>query len=305
MKVKDFINKLKEIANLPTTYYSVAGGDWAKWNGSSWNFDCVILVKAILWGWNGNKNSSHGGANYGSNGVYDDSTEQIINRCNNVSSDFSKIEAGELLWMPGHVGIYIGSSQVIECTAAWESKVLYSNIDTYGNRSRNGSTVLRWQKHGKLPYIDYSGSSEVVPTPSSNNAVNVYYRVKTQKHGWLPEVVNLTDYAGFEGSPVTDVAIKVDKGSIKYRVHIKGGSWLPYVTGYNINEGNNGYAGDGKPIDAIEVYYYTPDEIRPYKKAKYKVNDYPYQYDNETGNGQDGYAGAFGVNVTKFQIVIE
>ena len=104
---------------------------------------------------------------------------------------------------------------------------------------------------------------------------------------------------------VTDVAIKVDKGSIKYRVHIKGGSWLPYVTGYNINEGNNGYAGDGKPIDAIEVYYYTPDEIRPYKKAKYKVNDYPYQYDNETGNGQDGYAGAFGVNVTKFQIVIE
>ena len=35
MKVKDFISKLKEIATLPTTYYSVAGGDWAKWNGSS------------------------------------------------------------------------------------------------------------------------------------------------------------------------------------------------------------------------------------------------------------------------------
>ena len=55
----------------------------------------------------------------------------------------------------------------------------------------------------------------------------------------------------------------------------------------------------------MEVYYYTPDEIRPYKKAKYKVNDYPYQYDNEVGNGQDGYGGVFGVNVTKFQIVIE
>ena len=39
--------------------------------------------------------------------------------------------------------------------------------------------------------------------------------------------------------------------------------------------------------------------------AKYKVNDYPYQYDNETTNGQDGYAGVFGVDVTKFQITIE
>ena len=141
---------------------------------------------------------------------------------------------------------------------------------------------------------------------SSNKDVNVYYKVKTQKDGWLPEVKNLEDYAGWEDSPITGVAIKVDKGSIKYRVHIKGGDWLPYVTGYNINDIENGFGGDGKNIiDAVEVYYYTPNDIRPYKKAKYKVNDYPYQYDNEKINGQDGYAGAFGVNATKFQIVIE
>ena len=143
-------------------------------------------------------------------------------------------------------------------------------------------------------------------TSISNKKVNVYYKVKTQKHGWLPEVKNLEDYAGWEDSPITGVAIKVDKGSIKYRVHIKGGDWLPYVTGYNINDIENGFGGDGKNvIDAVEVYYYTPNDIRPYKKAKYKVNDYPYQYDNEKINGQDGYAGVFGVVVTKFQIVIE
>lgn len=141
---------------------------------------------------------------------------------------------------------------------------------------------------------------------SSNKKVNVYYCVKTKKHGWLPEVKNLEDYAGWENSPITGVAIKVDKGSIKYRVHLKGKGWLSYVTGYNTNDIKNGYAGTGKDIiDAIEVYYYTPDNIRPYKKAKYKVNNYPYQYDNEKNNGQDGYAGVFGVNVTKFQIVIE
>ena len=137
-----------------------------------------------------------------------------------------------------------------------------------------------------------------------NNNVNVYYRVRTIKHGWLSEIKNLEDYAGYENSPITDIAIRVDRGSIRYRVHVKGGNWLPHVTGYNINDTLNGSAGNGKVIDAVEVYYTTPDDIRPYKKAKYKVNEYPWQYDNEKSRGQDGYGGVFGVNVTKLQIEI-
>lgn len=150
---------------------------------------------------------------------------------------------------------------------------------------------------------DIIGNRENTP---SNSNVNVFYRVKIQKYGWLSEVKNLEDYAGWKNSPITGLAIKVDKGSIKYRVHLKGKGWLGYVTGYNINDIKNGYAGTGKNIiDAIEVYYYTPDNIRPYKKAKYKVNNYSWQYDNEKTNGQDGYAGKFGVSATKFQIIIE
>lgn len=149
-----------------------------------------------------------------------------------------------------------------------------------------------------------------------SNEVNVYYMVRTQKHGWLSEVKNLEDYAGWENSPITGLAIRVDEGSIEYRVHIKKikdsngnvivkGRWLPYVTGYNIGDKKNGYAGNGNIIDCVEVYYYTPNNIRPYKKAKYKINNYPYQYDNEKTKGQDGYAGVYGVSATKFQITIE
>ena len=166
----EFIKKLKEIESLPTTYYSVAGGKWACWNGKSWNFDCVILIKAILWGWNGNKNHSHGGANYGSNGVYDDNADQIMNRCVNVSTNFAKIAPGEVLWMAGHVGVYIGGGKVIECTAAWEGKVVISDIDTKGKRSRNGKTVGYWKRHGYLKYIQYlaeeSKSEESKPAES-------------------------------------------------------------------------------------------------------------------------------------------
>ena len=163
---------------------------------------------------------------------------------------------------------------------------------------------------GHLHFEVIKNGSKINPTnflnsdlPSNSN-VNVFYKVKTIKHGWLPEVKNLDDYAGFENSPITDVAIRVDIGSIRYRVHVKGGNWLPYVNGYDINDSINGYAGNGKVIDAIEAYYYTPDNIRPYKKAKYKVNEYPWQYDNEKNNNQDGYAGLFGINIVKFQIEI-
>ena len=159
----------------------------------------------------------------------------------------------------------------------------------------------------KMQYIaDEANKINGYGSATSDTKVNVYYRVKTQKHGWLKEVKNLEDYAGWENSPITGLAIKVDKGSIKYRVHIKGGNWLPYVTGYDINNFENGFAGDGvNVIDCVECYYYTPNDIRPFKKAKYKVNNYPYQYDNETSNNQDGYAGVYGVSATKFQITIE
>ena len=166
----------------------------------------------------------------------------------------------------------------------------------------------------KMQYI--ADEANKINNESTSNEVNVYYMARTKKHGWLKEVKNLEDYAGYENSPITGLAIRVDKGSVRYRVHIKEikdnngniivkGRWLPYVTDYNIKDKINGYAGNGNIIDCVEVYYYTPKNIRPYKKAKYKVNNYPYQYDNEKIKGQDGYAGVYGVTATKFQIIIE
>lgn len=181
--------------------------------------------------------------------------------------------------------------------------VISSNYDIWQYTSEgrlNGINTVVDMNNMYNNIIDYKPT----PQPTPTNQVNVYYRVKTQKHGWLSEVKNLNDYAGWENSPITGVAIKVDKGSVWYQVHVKGGGWLGKVTGYNINDYINGWAGNNKPIDAIRVYYNTPSNIRPYKKAKYRVNNYSWQYDNETKNGQDGYAGVYGVNATKFQIEI-
>lgn len=152
----------------------------------------------------------------------------------------------------------------------------------------------------------YGGSPS--PSPEYPKAV---YRVRSGGR-WLPYVTDLADYAGITGQAITDVAIKVTEGSVRYRVHVKGGGWLPYVSGCDISDSTNGYAGNGRPIDAIEVYYNTPDPVVSkygWLKAKYRVAPignyyYPWQYDNETSSGQDGYAGCFGRKIDWLQITM-
>ena len=137
-----------------------------------------------------------------------------------------------------------------------------------------------------------------------SNEVNVYYRVKTQKHGWLKEVKNLEDYAGYEGSPIIGLAIRVDKGGIKYRVTTVSGKTLGWITDCDIDNYMSGWAGNGDPISLVECYYYTPDNIRPYQYAYYRVNGYPYQKDLIKAKGFDGYAGVPKKPITTFSMYI-
>ncbi|MBR4889267.1 MAG: N-acetylmuramoyl-L-alanine amidase [Clostridia bacterium] len=154
-------------------------------------------------------------------------------------------------------------------------------------------------------------AEEAVPSPSPTpEKVNVTYRVRTEKHGWLPEVLNLTDYAGWEESPITGVAMAVDKGRVQYRVHTVEGKWLAWITENNVND-PMGYAGNGERIDAVQVYYFTPEDIRPYQKAVYRVmgegrrNYWDWQADTETVNHMDGYAGTtYGIPLVRLQMEI-
>ena len=150
--------------------------------------------------------------------------------------------------------------------------------------------------------------SEPPDSTASSPHVAVFYRVRADGR-WLPEVQDMADFAGIAGKPITDVAMRVSAGTIKYRVHVKGADWLPWVTGCDINN-PNGYAGDGHGIDAVQAIYYTPEALKPSKCAKYRVAPvgggyYSWQLDNQTAGGQDGYAGSFGREIGKLQLCIE
>jgi hypothetical protein len=115
--------------------------------------DCVGLIKAVLWGWSGDASKSYGGATYASNGVPDTSADGMIDLCSDVSSDFSSILPGEAVWMEGHIGVYLGNKEVIECTPSWAGGVQITACLNIG--AINGMNGRTWTKHGKLPYIKY------------------------------------------------------------------------------------------------------------------------------------------------------
>ena len=118
----------------------------------TFGFDCVNLIKAVLWGWNGDKTKTYGGSKYKSNNVPDIGADEMIRHCKDVSTDFSKIEIGEAVWMEGHIGVYVGNGLAIDCTPAWKNGVQY----TACNRTVSGYKRRNWTKHGKLPWIDYT-----------------------------------------------------------------------------------------------------------------------------------------------------
>lgn len=124
-------------------------------SADTFGFDCVCLIKGLLWGWKGDKYNAYGGAVYKANGVPDIGSNQIITVCKNISTDFSKIEVGELLWMTGHVGIYIGEGLAVECSPAWKNRVQITSV----NCSKPGYNRRNWTKHGKLPYVSYTGNA--------------------------------------------------------------------------------------------------------------------------------------------------
>ena len=125
----------------------------------TFGFDCVNFLKALLWGWEGDPGQNYGGAKYASNGVPDCTEAMMIDACGDVTTDFSGILPGEAVWLPGHIGIYVGDGLAVECTPTWADGVQL----TACNRDVPGYPRRDWVKHGKLPYVTYPQTAGSVP----------------------------------------------------------------------------------------------------------------------------------------------
>lgn len=145
----------------------------------TFGFDCVCLIKGLLWGWCGDKSKSYGGADYAVNGVPDIGADTMITKCRNVTTDFSHIEVGEAVWTNGHIGIYVGNGLSVECTPSWANKVQL----TACNCNKSSYPTRTWKKHGKLPYVSYTGASETTAPSETDTSVPQGEKVYTVVRG--------------------------------------------------------------------------------------------------------------------------
>ena len=192
----------------------------------------------------------------------------------------------------------------------WGIKQVTKHQDYNGKYCPHRTLDMGWDRFLNMirEKLGESGN-EPEKEPAESRKIDVTYRARANGR-WLPEVKNLNDYAGNIGRAITDIAIKVNAGKVKYRVHSKG-RWLPWVTGYDMKDSKNGYAGNKTPIDGVQVYFSTPDDVRPYQQAYYRVSElnkgyFAWQEDTSTKNGMDGYAGnADGTAIDRLQIQIK
>ena len=256
MKASDFVAKLKDIATNHKTLYVMGcfGAPMTAANkkryidhhpynkqparvklinaasADTFGFDCVCLIKGVLWGWTGDKSKIYGGAKYATKGVSDVDANTMINLCSEVSTDFSKIEVGEAVWTNGHIGVYIGNGLAIECTPAWKNRVQI----TACNCSKPGYKTRKWKKHGKLPYIDYTAGS-TAPTKTSKPKLDV----ATSYNKSIAGKYTVTASAGLNirtGASSSKKSLGVlPKGTVVsnfgyYNVASNGSKWLYIVT---------------------------------------------------------------------------
>lgn len=128
-------------------------------SADTFGFDCVNLIKGILWGWNGDKSRSYGGAIYPTTSAVlagacpDIGADGMIKVCSGVTTDFSHIVPGAAVWLSGHIGVYIGDGLAVECTPAWANKVQITAVGNIGKKA--GYNTRTWTKWGLIPYVDY------------------------------------------------------------------------------------------------------------------------------------------------------
>lgn len=144
--------------------------------------DCVGLIKGFFWTSNGTTSNK-----YKANNCPDTSANGMINICDETwTIDKMPDEPGLVVWMSGHIGVYVGNGDVIEARG-YKYGVVKTKLKGRG-----------WKKAGRLPetmmaYADKHDAPEAKPaeTPLLKRGAigEAVERMQTILMSWNPKAL--------------------------------------------------------------------------------------------------------------------
>ena len=185
---------------------------------------------------------------------------------------------------------------------------LEGNVDGYGYAWAATSSFKRKTRYLSSPdvyafyrpYWQGEDKSKSTSTGSKASGIDTFYQVHLVGGSWLPEVKNLTDYAGVKGCAIDGIRAHVSKGHIRYRAKLAGSKkYLPWVRDLD------DYAGIyGRTIDCVQMEIYGVNGyIVEYRVSPTGSKYLPFVRNYNVLN-DDGYAGIDGLSVDRLQVVI-
>lgn len=140
-----------------------------------WTCDCLGFLHTLINGFCGNKNQLGGGAVMDDFVNYSNEQTTIYKYGYDVSGNFKNIIPAEMLYMDGHVGLYIGDHipfndgrvfNVAECCCnSFGGGGMLTYVDPDGTRRNNkgGYSAGYWEKHAKCVRVDYDDADIIIP----------------------------------------------------------------------------------------------------------------------------------------------
>lgn len=232
MTAYEFIEYLKIAHSRKNVYDNTPWFNCGYYDGEYIHWDCWNLGKTIIW--------SNGDIVYNETvGIVQNPVEDtgllggmtggdIVRLDPNYSSDFTNLVPGEWLYLDGHTGYYIGNGEVIECTPMWGANgITISQIDSKGNRSKDGKIAAKWEIHGKVPWLDYDTTPLVKKTYPSNcivevSAASTYIKSMACKETLDPNSTNV-EVASKETQYHATKLMQNTEGELWYEVTAKNG----------------------------------------------------------------------------------
>lgn len=104
-----------------------------------YGFDCIGMVKGLLWGFSFKPDATYGGAVYQSNNIKDVTISSFVKQyCDNVgkTSDASKYPIGSFVYRDDHCGVYVGEGAVVHCSRNGSGKVQLGKVTDFDGIAR-------------------------------------------------------------------------------------------------------------------------------------------------------------------------